>query len=92
MMTGDARAQAVYASIQNNAAFAKTTDAERQSILASLRSIFTADLGYITGYAQVNPGSLETPAGAAVITSGSPTTQSGSVTTPTLITGLGTLS
>jgi hypothetical protein len=92
MMTGDARAAAVYASIQNSPGFDKTTAAERKSITASLQAIFNADTSYIKQNAQVNPGSFQDPGGASVATAGGPTAQSGVVTAATPITGLGTLS
>jgi hypothetical protein len=92
MMTGNNRADAVYAVVSAQQNFTLLSDDEKKTVQANLRIVFGADLAYVVGNAQVNPGSLTDPAGAAVSTTGSPAAQTGFVTSATKITGLGTLS
>lgn len=88
MMVGADRAQAVYAAISQQPGFADLSAAEKQSVLSQLRSVWSADLAYITSRAQVNPSSLQNPAGQAVSTPAGP----GATSAPANIVGLGTVS
>lgn len=92
MMVGADRASAVYAAISGQAGFSDLTAAEKQSVQAQLRTVFTADLAYITARAQVNPATLQNPSGQPVSVTGSPSAQSGATTAPATLIGLGTVS
>lgn len=92
MMNGNNRGDAVYAAVSAQPQFAALSDAEKTSVRNSLRNIWTADLAYVTANAQVNPNTLQDPGGAPVSTTGGPAAQTGTVTAPTAITGLGTVS
>lgn len=92
MMVGADRASAVYAAVSEQAGFNDLTAAEKQSVQAQLRTVFSADLAYITSRAQVNPATLQNPSGQPVATAGSPSSQTGATTAPSTLIGLGTVS
>lgn len=78
---------AVYNAMDLSAA----SEIEKASVLTQLKTIYGADTSYLTGNAVIQPGSLITPAGAAVSTTGSPAAQTGFTTTPVAISGAGVL-
>lgn len=92
MMNGSDRGDAVYAVVAAQAGFDKLSDAEKASVKASLRAFWAADLSYITAHAQVNPSTLQSPAGQPVSTTGGPAAQTGATTAPASLLGLGTVS
>jgi len=91
MMTGNDRAAAVYAAIAAQSNFDGLNADEKSHVKAQLQAIFGADLSYILNTAQVLPSTLQNPAGQPVATAGGPTSQTGSTTAPSTLTGTGRL-
>ncbi len=93
-MTSAGRRDAIYAAIASaNPNFSKLSQSEKDTLKASIGAVWgDGDLPYITANAQVNPGSLNNPAGQPVSTTGGPAAQTGFTTAPEAIAGLGTVS
>lgn len=89
-MDPQSRSQAVYAAvIAANPQSAKMTADERSQLQVALKTVFGADLSYILANAEIPGAQYQAPAGASVATTGGPAAQSGTVTSPTTITGTG---
>lgn len=90
MMNGHARAQAVYNAVaQNNPNVAKMSAYEQQALLASLGTVFAADVAYLQGAVQVQPGTFATAAGQSVTVAGASGPETGTTTAPAPVTGIG---
>jgi hypothetical protein len=88
-MTDSGRATAIYNQIAAGPNFSKLSASEKSGLMTSLQNIWgTGDLTYITGNAQVNPGSTLVGNLATFISAspGSPCTGTG------LLSGTGTIS
>jgi len=88
MMRADDRAQAVYNALASQPGFSALNEAERARVKAQLVTVWGADLGYIVGNAQVNPATLQNPAGQPVATP----MGAGATSAPAAIIGLGSVS
>lgn len=91
-MSGNDRADQIFAYVSAQPRFSDISKEEQAACKAQLRAIWGTDLAYIVGHAQVNPSTLQNPAGQPVATAGGPTAQTGSTTSPSTLIGLGTLS
>lgn len=89
MMQGNDRGDAVFAIVSVRPGFAALQQAEKDSVQAQLRTLFSADTVYIQGAAEVRPGTLNNPAGQSVATTGGPAAQSGATTASQVLQGLG---
>lgn len=89
-MTTAGRGQAIYDKIATSANFGKMNQAEKDALRAQLILIWgDGDLTYIKANAEVLPNTFTTPSGATVATTGSAAAQTGTVTTPTALSGKG---
>lgn len=98
-LSGDARAQAIYAATPGREALSGTEDgsgrptadlvrqpdgsmgySEKYRLLQGLRAVWGADTTYLTGNAEIAPGSLAVATGVPVSTSGSALAQTGATT------------
>lgn len=92
-LSGDARAQAVFATCD----LSNTNATEQQTVLNGLKALFGADTTYLTTNAVIQPGTMQDPAGATVLATGvgvapgSPLAITAAVAAPTPITGTGLL-
>lgn len=89
MMQGNNRADAIYAVVSARPGFADLTPQEKLSVQTQLRTLYSADTTYIQTNAEVQPGSLISPAGQPVATAGGPTNQTGATTAAQALQGLG---
>ena len=91
-LSGEDRTQRIYSALvaaNPELTGDKVSDAEREQVKAQLRALFATDTTYLTSNAVVLPGTMVTPAGAAV----SAPPYAGTVTGPSpTITGTGKLS
>lgn len=93
MLSPSARTNAIYAAVSAQALFSKLNSAEQAQVKANILSIWgTGDLTYLIASTVVNPTAMQDPGGAAVVTAGSATAQTGTVTSPVAIVGTGTIS
>jgi hypothetical protein len=85
--TSNNRRDAIYAVVSAQSNFAMLTPQEAQVVKANIGTIFGADLAYLVKSVDVLPGTFQDPAGATVSTP----MGAGTVTTPTAITGKGSI-